>query len=333
MTKRIILISLLPLLIAIVPAGIGHGQPADMPAVNTQAKSFLSVQDILSGWQSNYGALKSMKVSYSEEVISAEPPINDPNMVNRMVKWVYVEKTEEGKKFRAKSAVAQAKPLTVEKSLDDINSVEEMTFDGIHQRRYSSARKIGQIYAGPFLSNASTTNRLKNYMMLNRYNEQPGAENEEPVFSRIIKKGLSDPNLTLFIRPDLEQISGQSCHVIELFRKDTPKDKAANIIWVAHEKGMLPMKFQEIFFGAILHEITIEQIDFAKTENGGLWYPKKAYEFWNRPQSLGVTKQEFNVLEFVPDIKTDPNTFYLTFSNGTQVTDTEVGINYTVGVK
>jgi hypothetical protein len=303
--------------------------------VAQEAKSFFSVQDILSGWQSNYGALKSMKVSYSEEVISAEPPMNDPNMVNRMVKWVYVEKTEEGRKFRAKSAVARVKPLTAEKSFDDINSVEEMTFDGMHQGRYSPAGKKGQIFAGSLLRNASTINRFKVYLLSNPYLENSGVESEESVFSHTIKEGLYDPNYTISVRPYLEEVAGQMCHVLVLehIKKDKTKAKVA-IIWVAHEKGMLPVKYQE--FGTetrIAYEIAVEEVGFAETENGGLWYPKRAFNFWNIPETLGIIKQELNVLEFVPNIKTDANTFQITFPNGTQVTDTEVGINYTVGVK
>ena len=294
-----------------------------------EAKSFLSVQDILSGWQNNYGELKSMKVSYSEEIVSAEPSQRDPNITNNLVKWTYLEKVEEGKKFRVKSSAARVKPSVSEQSFADINSIEEMTFDGIHQRRYFPAQKTGQIYAGLTYRDAGTDNRLKHYLLADPYT--PLVEGEDSVFSKTIKKGLTDPNLTISVRPVLEQISGQMCHVVKIFRKD--EITAADFIWVAHERGMLPMKFQESGLGRIVHEITVEQVDFAKTENGGLWFPKKAFEVWNLPESLGVIKYELNVLEFVPNIKVNPNTFQLDFPNGTQVGDTELGLSYTVGVK
>jgi len=56
-----------------------------------EAKSFLSVQEILSGWQNNYGSLKSMKVSYCQHVVSAEAPQKDPNITKQLVNWNYVE--------------------------------------------------------------------------------------------------------------------------------------------------------------------------------------------------------------------------------------------------
>lgn len=307
----------------------------ECPALGQEAKSFLSLQDILSTWQNNYGELKSMKVSYTEELISAEPPPNDPNATKRMAKWVYVERIEEGKKFRGKSSTSMVKPAKVEDSFSDINNVDEMTFDGIQQRRYFASQKAGQIFVNPMLQNAATVNRLKRYLMSEPYLEWTGSEireTKESIFSRSIKTALSDPNQIISVRPDLEEVAGQICHVVESYRKDTPKEKVATIIWVAYEKGMLPIKYQRIGSEGIVHEITVEQIDYAGTGNGGLWFPKKAYEMDKSP-SLGIIKTELNVLEFVPNIKVEPNTFKLDFPNGTQVYDSELGIGYTVGVK
>jgi hypothetical protein len=290
-----------------------------------ETKSFLSVQDILSGWQSNYGELKSMKVSYSEEIVSAEPSQRDPNITHRLAKWHYVERVEEGRKFRARTSIT-------EKGFADINSIEESSFDGVHQRVYRPGLKQGLILVKGD-KKGIPSNLLKSYLLLEPFSTSlPSKDNEEPEFSRMISNGLTDPNLTISVRPVLEQISGQMCHVLEIVRKDKTEEKAA-IIWVAHEKGMLPMKVQEFGGGTMPRERTVEQVDFAKTENGGLWFPKKASQVLNLPQSLGIIKYEFNVLEFVPDIKTDPNTFQLDFPNGTQVGDTELGLNYTVGVK
>jgi hypothetical protein len=306
-------------------------------AVSTaqEVKSFLSVQDILAGWQKNYGSLKSMKVSYSEEIISAEPSQKDPNITNRLVKWTYVERTEEGKKFRAKSSVARVRPPVAKDSFADINSVEEVTFDGIHQNRYLPAQNTGQVFAGLTQKNVGTGNLLKKYLLSEPYLTSASVKvDEEPEFSKIISKALSDPNLTVSVRPVLEEIAGQMCHVldIEFIKKDNTKGKMA-VIWVAHEKGMLPMKIQEFGGGTMSRERAVEQIDSVKTKDGVLWFPKKAYEVLNLPASLGVIKQEFNVLEFVPDIQVDPNTFQLNFPNGTQVADVELGLEYKVGVK
>ena len=293
-----------------------------------QPKSFLSVQDILSGWQANYGALKSMKVSYFEKIVSAEPPVSDPNIVKTLVKWIHVERVEEGKKFRARSSAAK-------EGFADIESVEETSFDGVYQRVYLPARKLGTIYVGVTKEGIGTFNLLKRYLLSEPYIERPSVESEDSVFSKTVRRGLSDPNFTISVRPVLEQVAGQVCHVLEVeyVRRDKNKEKAT-IIWVAHEKGMLPMKYQEFDSkGAITHEITVEQIDFAKTKDGGLWFPKKAFRVINLPTHIGVLKHEFDLLEFVPYIKVNTNTFRLDFPNGTHVFDTELGLNYIMGVK
>lgn len=292
-----------------------------------ETKSFLSVQDILSGWQSNYGTLNSMKVCYSQKIVSAEPSLTDPNITKSLGKYSKVERTEEGRKFISRFTVSEEKGFT------DTNSVVETMFDGIHQKTYTPEIKQGQIFAGLAHKSPDSSNRLKHYL-LSEPIVQAGIETEESEFAGRIKDALSDPNLTISVRPDLEEVSGQMCHVldIEYFKKDKTKGKGSTI-WVAHEKGMLPMKFQEFGIDTMWHEMAVEQIDFAKTENGGLWYPKKAYDLYNEPLSIGVIKYEFNVYEFVPGFKAEPNTFGLDFPNGTQVVDTELGISYTVGVK
>jgi hypothetical protein len=291
--------------------------------VGQEIKSFLSVQDILSIWQSNYSSMKSMKVSYVDNVVAAEPSKRDPNFANRLIKWVHVERIEEGKKFRMRSSKTK-------EGFADINKIEESTYDGVNQKRYFPVKKMGQVFGS--ISDKGEINRMRQILLSDPYIERSGVESDESVFSKTVKKGLYDSNYVISVRPNLEEVSGQMCHVLELVTNDEIKDKAA-IIWVAHEKGMLPMKFQYLSRGIVSKEILVVEIDFAKSENGGLWFPKKAFEISNNPESIGFIKQEFNVLEFVPNIKTDPNTFKLDFPSGTYVGDAELGINYTVGVK
>lgn len=298
-----------------------------LTSTGQETKSFLSVQDILSGWQNNYGALNSMKVCYSQKIVSAEPSQRDPNITRSLVGYYYTERIEDGRKFISRFTAS-------EKGFADINNVVETMFDGIHQKRYIHEVKQGQIFAGLAYKSPETNNRLRHYLLSEPYIGQTGIESEESEFVGRIKNSITNPNLIISVRSDLEEISGQMCHVldIEYLKKDKTKGKGSSI-WVAHEKGMLPMKVQEFGLDTIWCERIVEQIDLAKTENGGLWYPKKAYELFNEPLSIGVITYEFNVFEFVPDIKIEANTFKLDFPNGTQVYDEEMGIGYTVGVK
>ncbi len=292
------------------------------------AKSFLSVQDILSEWQSNYGSLKSMKVSYCEKVVSAEPSPADPNFVRTSLMWNYLEKIEQEGRFRSRYS-------TAEEGFAKSDGIREMVFDGAYQKIYIPAEKEGRIYAGLSNRNIGTGNVLKRYLLSEPYIERPFVESEESIFSKAVKRGLTDPNFTIYVRPTLEEVAGEMCHVLELdfIRSDKEKCKT-EIIWVAHEKGMFPLRHQQFDpKGAITHEMTVEQTDFAETKEGGLWFPKKASRTINLPEYFGVVKYEFNVFEFVPGIEVDPNTFQLDFPNGTRVFDAELGLNYIVGVK
>ena len=295
-------------------ATTGAGQPP---------KSFLSVQDILSGWQSNYGALKSMKVSYFEKIVSATPSPADPNIVRTFLKWNYRVEVEQGSKFRMRYSA-------VEEGFANIKGVGETSFDGIHQRLYYPAEKEASIYAGVAKKH---TNLLKRYLLSEPYIERPGVESKDSVFSKAVSRGLTDPNLTISVRPALEEISGQMCHVLEIVKKGEKQNKM-DIIWVAHEKGMLPIKRQQFNSkGAITLEMEVEQIAFAEAKDDGLWYPKKAFRVINLPEYIGVVKYEFEVFNFVPNIEVDPNTFQLDFPNGTHVFDTELAVDYIVGVE
>ncbi len=287
------------------------------------AKSFLTVQDIFSGWQKNYGSLKSMKVSTTQDN-TVEP--SDSNYAKSTVKHTCIEITEADGKFRARVSSAP-------NCFNDINYIEEASFDGIHHRIFSPARKQGTIYAGLNMRHPGPPNFLGRFFLLEPEYDMQGIKSREPELSRTIKQASSDPNLMISVRPSLEEMAGQSCHVIDVnyLKKDKTWAKGTTI-WFAHEKGMLPMKIQDFGEGGIVfRERAVEEIDFAKTNTGGLWYPIKMYELTNH-KFTDLVKAEVTVTEFVPNIKVNPKIFVLHFPDGTQVGDTETGTSYTTGV-
>jgi archaellum component FlaF (FlaF/FlaG flagellin family) len=292
-------------------------------AESQETKSFLSVQEIFSGWQKNYGDLESMKVSYSSKIVSAEPSQKDPNFVKTLVPWDRKEILEEGGKFSQKTITPKRK---TQLGTEDINTILDISFDGTHQAVYFPDEKSAHIIPG---LKSKMVNSVKAFFLTD-YLETKDKETNTKKFSKIMNLGLYDPNFTISVRPFLENISGQMCHVVELITKREQKDYVFTD-WLAHERGMLPMKSQ-FRSGSFSEGTLIEEIDFAKTENGGLWFPKKAYITLNTPRA-GNIKQEFNVSEFIPNIKTTPDDFKGKFPNGTRVHDEELGLEYTVGVK
>ena len=90
------------------------------------------------------------------------------------------------------------------------------------------------------------------------------------------------------------------------------------------------MKFQELgSVGQPVIEIVVDQIG----KTGNLYYSKKAFKTFKHPTTMEMIKWEFNVLEFVPNVKVDENIFQLDFPNGTRVIDSELDIQYVVGVE
>jgi hypothetical protein len=126
------------------------------------------------------------------------------------------------------------------------------------------------------------------------------------------------------VLPELETVAGKLCHVIEVINNN---GITANKIWVAHECGMLPLKYERNINGRI-NGIEVEQV----AESNGIWYPIKAYRVQD-VERLGYIKYELKVHSFMPKVKTDDNTFRFNFPNGTRVHDQVLGTDYVAGVK
>ena len=82
------------------------------------------------------------------------------------------------------------------------------------------------------------------------------------------------------VRPTLERVSGELCHVVELVcsgaDKTGPK-QIKEVFWMAHDKGMCMMKYKWFWDDKIDSEIDVEEIAAAQTDGGPVWYPKRSY--------------------------------------------------------
>jgi hypothetical protein len=290
-------------------------------------KAFLDVNTILDTWQRNYGNIKSMQVSYTERVLEAKSPASDPNFLdNHLVMLQHLERVEEGNRYHARLSLSQdgfAKP----------ENVLEYAFDGSKTRSYIGMRRAGTIQSGQTAGGMEVKNILKTYMLLDIdmlckknasgiYWEQQDP-NELPRFREIFR-WASIQKFTVTVRPELETVAGKLCHVIEVANKD---GIIADKIWVAHECGMLPLKYQHNINYRI-NGIEVEQV----AESNGIWYPVKAYRIQDI-ESFGYIKYELTVHSFVPNVEVDGNTFRLDFANGTWVDDQVLGAEYVVGVE
>jgi hypothetical protein len=293
-------------------------------ARDAEAKAFLNASEILKAWEDNYTHFKSMKVSYTERVLEAIPPVDNPNRFNRLVRLMHVERVEQRQRFHLRYSCD-------EEGFKKPDSIIEGAFDGKITREYVASEKSGMIVAGMIGRNTELMNRLKAYVLLDRpilVRKNPSGPfdiywiedpNSKPLLSRILSRAIANSRVSVLT--NLEPFAGQMCHALEIYNKNGLALK----LWFAHEKGMLLIKKQHYENDKPVIDIKVEQIDFVKTNDGTVWYPKKAYSITGN-ENLGKIKYELTTHEFVPNIQVDENTFRFDFPKGTRIHDRVRGI-------
>jgi len=300
-------------------------KPVAQTDLSDPAKSFLDAEAILAGWRSTYESIKSMRVLYSHRLLDYKPPTNKPD-APAPVAYSYIERVEEGKRYHMRYSSA-------EDTFDRPGSLAEHAFDGRVTRGYFGVEKSGSIVPGLTGKAPEVTNYLKDYMLMNtervrKYlNEYPDGI---PKFVRLFRRYMSSAT----IRTNLESVAGQLCHVVE-FSSAGPYHDGKYILWVAHDRGMCLMRYRAVHNLnkiKIENQIEVEQIAMAKTDNGAIWYPVKAYKTAvttaedGAYAEDGAWKYELIVKEFVPNVKVDENTFRFDFPKGTYVFDRVRGV-------
>jgi hypothetical protein len=302
--------------VRVTPKSTSETRNADLP------KAFLNAGEILKAWQDNYAHFESMQVSYTHRVLEVRPPAENPHRYDNMVMVMHVERAEQGNRFNIRYS-------TAEDGFAQPDSILMGAFDGQITREYNAAEKSGMIIRGMIGRNTETMNHLKRYMRLSRkrltkrkasgpykiyWIEDP---NSKPELSRTL--GSAILGSVASVLPELEFVAGQMCHVVEIAYNKSRK------IWFAHEKGMLPLKYQRYENNELVFEIEVEQIGSVDTDKGDVWYPQKAY-LTTDSQDAGRVKYELTTHAFVPNVKVDDNTFRFDFPKGTYVFDRVRGI-------
>ena len=209
-------------------------------ATNDLQKSFLNAEAILAGWESSYSVINTMRVSYCQRLIDYQPPANNPNEPYP-VKFMYVERIEDqGSRYYMRYS-------TVSDGFNRPEKLFEYAFDGKVTQTYFGKERHGSIITGLQGIHSENCNHLKRYMIQNRVpvpdlkDEYP---NGVPELAFVLRNGIKRGACT--IRPNLESVAGQLCHVIELTSYVTYEDKqikAKKLYWLAHNKGMCLMRY------------------------------------------------------------------------------------------
>lgn len=278
--------------------------------------AFLGIDHIREGWESTYGSLGSMKVVYCERLVTFKPPPDDPNALVP-VRVMHVERLEQHERYHLKTSMAEEGFSRREDTLWH-------AFDGEASTGYVGAHNIGHVKRGMTTHSYPVTNSLKRHLLLDpmRFRNR---DEDVSVFRHYVGSSIAK------VLPELEPVAGVPCHVVEI-RRDG--DKAGVKIWVAHDRGFLPLKFERIsgdsVNGYTLEQRVVQEIAMAEAETGTFWYPTKARRFL-RQRSGEEGVNEINVSEFVPNAPVTKDAFRVAFPPGAQVYDQIAGASYRVG--
>ncbi|KKL52978.1 hypothetical protein LCGC14_2280050, partial [marine sediment metagenome] len=101
-----------------------------------------------------------------------------------------------------------------------------------------------------------------------------------------------------------------------------------HIVWVAHDKDMLPMKFQSFLNGELQKEVIVENVGFVETDLGGIWFPKIANRTVNN-KYYGNMTYKIDVRSFSPNFSINEKSFRVEFPPGAEIIDTVQNLMYT----
>jgi len=295
-------------------------------------KAFLDDEAILAGWESTYGSIRTMKFSYVYRLVDFQPlqtlEDNPDEPLPNFTKYKYVERIEESKRYHLRYSLT-------EDGFDNPEWLVEFAFNGKNTQSYLGSTKGGLIAPGQRGGNEEADEGLKRFMFLTIHNTPDVLKDEYPngIPELAMWFKLGKLRCRVVVRTHLEYVAGETCHVVEIIDDSKFRGKPRElklVYWVAHDKGMCPMKYQMLENGELEKEITIEKIAVADMDGNSVWYPQKAYRTISHDE-IGTIRNELTVTDFVPNVDVDDDTFRFDFPHGTHVTDRVLGLSYIAG--
>ncbi len=281
--------------------------------------SYLNASELLELYSSMYTSINNMSVSYTDVLEKVIPDPNAPDKMNHLIRYQKVERIEEGDKYYTRYSYPKD-PNGFEQH-DKI--ADENAFNGLVSMAYCPREKSGSIVPGRTRTMYENMNDLLNYMMINN------VKFSENVIKPRIRLSV-DPNGK--VRPHLEQISGQWCHVVDSIYPRLPGEpkSGGTTIWFAADKGGLPMKFEERDgHGKCKNSIVVEKVATVDDQVSSIWYPQEAV--MTTSMVWGTQEKRFVCHELRVNIETNDDTWKISFPTGTCVVDRVSSLSYVAG--
>jgi outer membrane lipoprotein-sorting protein len=297
------------------------------PDDSGKQKAFLSITDILDLWGAGYGSIHSMKVRYTEDNF-----LLDPNGKETILHTT-VERIQDGQKFYCKFHSSNPDFPRSDSNREGAYDGEVSTSYGYYNYDMPRTIIIGEISKDIESAKLKHENSLERYMQLSRYYINPEYPDGETYFAFWVRSYLAasrkNNKFKVSVRPELETVLGEPCHVVEVGNPNV-----VSRFWMAHNKGLLVLKYENFDKGGQFVKNSIEVLKIAKvmTEKGEIWYPCEMEQVnVDTVMRLGrVQTFKCQVQEFIPNITDIPQeTFRVKFPVGTRVFDKVRGITYT----
>ena len=268
----------------------------------------LSAEELLNLYENMYSKIHNVHVYYT---VILEEIKNESGQMPSYIKYDTTDTIEEGtcEKYYVRWTFDPngfGKP----------GSFSEEAFDGSITMQYGFETKSGRITNGRTGLPGEQMCLFWSYMLLHR--PRPHEQPDKPLIRYLFTHEST-------VRPQLEQVNGLWCHVI-----DAPYTvKPWATVWLAADKGGLPIKYEKPEIGGYLLRINVTKVGSIEAETGTVWYPEEATK--EVIDKDGYRRYSFKVKSLDVNVETSPDTFKLTFPPGTEVIDEVAGLYYTTG--
>ena len=292
---------------------------AEESATGDAPRAYMTAHALLLGWESTYGDIRNLDVSYSAHSEKFIPPSTDPKMERWSCEWFHVDFLGDNIRYVTRFSSS-------EKGFADEKSIVAGSFSGNSGMQYLGATRKGEV--GPGKPGSNQCDQILNWLFLQGHVKSEKLQLSKPRLLSLFKdlNAPGAPMLTgVIVRPRLEQVAGQWCHVIE--RTGLPPEQT-RVAWLAHERGMVLMKVVDDV--SAVNGLRLEVKELKKSQFGGgeLWYPQKARII----QSFAGTEEyALDIHRFRLNIELQDSMFKLEFPKGTRIYDANLDIIYTAG--
>lgn len=293
-----------------------------------QDKAFLDRASLVEGWKSNYlYMIRNVSIDYSLHLI--DQCLEDVD-TDELPEWHEPGNLLVDIYRRGISELDSKRYLWQTSYSDDFlaggDPIDQYAFDGQNTTYYFANSNSGVIEKGLQGRSVESESHIKPYLLLNRI--QSGTRQDE------WPEGVPEfiwnwDHARATVLPEMEVISGVTCHVMVA---QSPTGNFKHKVWIAHENGMLPMKYMFYRYGELEEETVVEQIGYAESLEGTVWYPKEAVST-RRSRWQGRTTYKMITHSFDFNLELSESDFRVNFPNGARVVDRVAGLEYIAGVE